>query len=412
MDPNITALLEAMKAERTAMQEQQKQFMQTLSRIAEPTPVVQNAAAPPKFEHFDKSKERWEQYFQRLQQHLVLHGITNDDKKRAFLLSCLDPELYELLQNLSGSIAVTNQSFDNLVAKLSAHFKASVHLQAARYSFYKCKMQPHQTYSDWVATLRGLARDCRFECKSDACNHQSFVDEQIRDVILLNTPHPEVRRQCLLEQNISLEDALKKATLYTKTVETDRLLTSNDQPSINNLYTKQSKGRHMQSKSARIARKQWKRCPKCFVDHQPNTCPYVDYTCHKCKKKGHLMAECRSQLLNASAVKSSHVKTVKNEKVGNVFTCSGESVIPEASADNSNIYKRRGNPVWLDVQIQGKELMFQWDTGSTCSMVGKEGYRQLGSPKCEPVSTVLNAYGGRILKVIGKCVLDQKVKKH
>jgi len=52
------------------------------------------------------------------------------------------------------------------------------------------------------------------------------VDEKIRDIIILNISHPEVRRQCLLEQNISLENGIKEATLYTKAVETDRLLAS------------------------------------------------------------------------------------------------------------------------------------------------------------------------------------------
>ena len=95
MDPNITAMIETIK-------EQQKQFMEALSTITKAETVVQSASSPPKFESFDKSKEKWEQYLQRLQQHFVLHDIGSQERKRAFLLSCLAPDTYGLLQNLFG----------------------------------------------------------------------------------------------------------------------------------------------------------------------------------------------------------------------------------------------------------------------------------------------------------------------
>ena len=44
-------------------------------------------------------------------------------------------------------------------------------------------------------------------------------------------------------------------------------------------------------------------------------------------------------------------------------------------------------------------MQYQWDTGSTCSMVGEEGYHQLGFPKYHPMTTSLMAYGRKLLKV-------------
>ena len=93
-------------------------------------------------------------------------------------------------------------------------------------------MKPSQSYSEWVATLRGIAKGCQFICKSNACNHYSYVDEQIRDVIIQHTPHAEVRRQCLIQPNISLDDVVSKAAVYTKTVETDQLLTGTTSASV------------------------------------------------------------------------------------------------------------------------------------------------------------------------------------
>ena len=68
-----------------------------------------------------------------------------------------------------------------------------------------------------------------------------------------------------------------------------------------------------------------------------------------------------------------------------------------------------GKQIWIKTKTNGNELRYQWDTGSTCSMVGAEGYRQLGSPKCHPVSTSLMAYGGKPLNIKGQCFVNVKI---
>ena len=62
-------------------------------------------------------------------------------------------------------------------------------------------MEANQSYAEWVATLRGIEKNCEFGCKSEACNHKSYTDEEIRDVLIQNTPHAEVRRQCQIQES-------------------------------------------------------------------------------------------------------------------------------------------------------------------------------------------------------------------
>ena len=89
-----------------------------------------------------------------------------------------------------------------------------------------------QTYPDWVATLRGVAKDGQFVCKSNAYNHLSFIDDQIRDVLIQHIPHQEVRRQCLIDSNMSLKDVLKRTQTYVEILITDQHLagSKNDTP--------------------------------------------------------------------------------------------------------------------------------------------------------------------------------------
>ena len=114
MDPNIAALLETMK-------EQQQQFMQTLAGLTKAESITQVVSSPSEFKSFDKSKEKWEQYYQRLQQHFALHNVSSPEKKKAFLF-CLDPETYSLLQNLFRSSNIIEQSFDDLMLSFNTTF--------------------------------------------------------------------------------------------------------------------------------------------------------------------------------------------------------------------------------------------------------------------------------------------------
>ena len=68
-----------------------------------------------------------------------------------------------------------------------------------------------------------------------------------------------------------------------------------------------------------------------------------------------------------------------------------------------------GKQIWIKTETNGNELRYQWDTGSMCSLVGAEGYCQLGSPKCHPVSTSLMAYGGKPLNIKGQCFVNVKM---
>ena len=123
------------------------------------------------------------------------------------------------------------------------------------------------------------------------------------------------------------------------------------------------------------------------------------------KKKGHLKSVCKSKVTD----KNCQV-TVDVQQVGSVFTCS--SVLPQRTTTTEtivNIYQRVGKQIWIKTKTNGNKLRYQWNTGSTCSMVGAEGYRQLGSPTCHPVSTSLMAYGGKSLNIKGQCFVNVKI---
>ena len=141
---------------------------------------------------------------QRLNQHMIAHAVGDQHKKKAYFLSWVGANTYELINKLFSASELDAASFDDVTGKLDEHFKQSVPELAASYTFYQCKMKPGQTYGDWVADLRCIGRDCNYGASQ-------VLDRLIRDMIVLNTPHNEVRRACLRESSPTLEMVLKIA---------------------------------------------------------------------------------------------------------------------------------------------------------------------------------------------------------
>ena len=56
-----------------------------------------------------------------------------------------------------------------------------------------------------------------------------------------------------------------------------------------------------------------------------------------------------------------------------------------------NVFTHICNQNWIDTKVNSINLL-QWDTGSTCSMIGLKGYWKLGSPPSLPLSKTLRAY--------------------
>ena len=132
MDPNMQAVIDAMQQQQKHfMQQQQEHFMTTLKTLFNPEMRSTVRSSMPRSDTFDKSKENWAQYIERLNQNFVLHNVTDLDKKRVFLLSSLDLEMYKLLQNLFEELNISEQTFTDLVEKLSNHFKQAIHVQAS-----------------------------------------------------------------------------------------------------------------------------------------------------------------------------------------------------------------------------------------------------------------------------------------
>lgn len=58
-------------------------------------------------------------------------------------------------------------------------------------NFFCTKMKPGRKYTEWMADLKGITKDCNFICEKDGVQID-YTDISIIDTIILNSPHDTV----------------------------------------------------------------------------------------------------------------------------------------------------------------------------------------------------------------------------
>ncbi|KFD49727.1 hypothetical protein M513_09424 [Trichuris suis] len=103
-----------------AHQQQQQQMWEALSLLISSRAQAEGSSVP-SFPAFDKTKERWTTYLGRLEQHFEANRVTDSTQKRAYLLSWISSESFELMQKLFGKEALRQQPYECLVTALTDH---------------------------------------------------------------------------------------------------------------------------------------------------------------------------------------------------------------------------------------------------------------------------------------------------
>ena len=161
----------------------------------------------------------------------------------------------------------------------------------------------------------------------------------LRDCHVCGTSHKTTQRRFLQVRDLTFEKALQVA-LSTEAADTDsKRLTSSggdkDQPAPigkvndhpfpntpawkgNRRYKSNKPQKVSQNKQQQGSDNSGKECHRCGGTHEPSICPFKQYDCHYCKKKGHIHVArmCRkkgSQHFRDSAVRREGAISTKRE---------------------------------------------------------------------------------------------------
>ncbi|XP_067620715.1 uncharacterized protein [Eurosta solidaginis] len=270
----------------------------------------QNTAIP-NFYKFNKTQDRWSTYLLQLEQHFEAHGVNDDNAKRACILSWIGAENVELLQKLFDG-KVKEKTFKEITSALTQHFVEKVHVLSARVKFYRTLMKSEQSYSDWVAELKGAAKDCLFKCAKQGCE-ESYADSKIRDMIVIHTPHEKVQTAALQKVNPTLEEILNIATVYEATVRTCNEIQGAETATVN-VVQKTKSGQLSRTSTRKESEQMLQSCPECSNSHKRENCyHYKNKTkCNRCSKIGHLALVCKSAMGAKKPVRNNNTNAIES----------------------------------------------------------------------------------------------------
>ncbi|XP_055918725.1 uncharacterized protein K02A2.6-like [Eupeodes corollae] len=172
-----------------------------------------------------------------------------------------------------------------------------------------------------------------------------------------------------------------------------------------------------------------KSCPDCNVQHDRQNCKYLDFVCDKCHRRGHIQSVCLSnkkqntrdrrrrkrdysqnRQSNRSSSKHRHYqsRSHNNQNTSNKDFRETAHLIHEVQHEDICTLKESigqceesKKRLIVSLEVNKVPLDFQLDTGATCSLIGLQGYRNLGEPICATTDRVLRAYGNIKIPIKG-----------
>eukprot|EP00731_Ephydatia_muelleri_P018557 Em0011g597a len=241
------------------------------------------AAAVGKIGEFDSATEDWASYLERLQCYLLANGV-EDDKKRDTFLSCVGRETFGLLRALVAPAKLTEETFQELTAALTAHLTPKPLVIAERFRFHKREQKEEEPIRVYAASLQKLAEHCEFG---------AGLADTLRDRLVCGMKNEKVQRRLLTMKNLTYATALEEAEMAERAAR-DAAQFHESGPIVEV---------HQVPKT--------ECCYRCEGQHNPQTCWALKEECRYCHKPGHIERTCRKKLRDNRFKKSSH----KVEKV-------------------------------------------------------------------------------------------------
>ena len=315
----------------------------------------------------------WEAYTEQSDFYFLANEVNDDQTKNAILLSNVSTETYQLLKDLL--VPATQKNADVMysvtVDRLQKHTKPEKSALVARYEFDNRSRQVGESVSDYIATLKHLASDCKFSDVTRA--------ERLRNRLVSGIRDDNMLRDMLREKldDLTIEIAVRRCLAIEQA--------NRDVQVFQGETGKETKVDSLDNRTV-------KRCQETLTSDSLNVqTPYQSAT---------------GATNNTFQKDSKGMQTEANKKPPATSLHVMQGNEDAKRHDRTGLYRvSKGNyrkPISMTMEVENRELVMELDTDSAISVIGEEKYHeQLRHVPLESTTPQLHTYAGETVTPLG-----------
>lgn len=359
----------------------------------------------------DNIVENWKKFQQSFEIYLKASGRhkSKDEVKAAILLNFIGEDALQLF-NTFGLPVEKQRSVQEIIKAFDAYIIPRKNVIYERFLFYNRNQKEGEDVEHFVAEIKRLSSTCEFG--------EEYKDDMLRDRIVLGIRSRQLQERLLRTENLTLVTAInicRASEISQNQVKSLR----NEQVNAVELQKHSRKSKpnveHFPSKNkdlsemnkGRSCSKNSYLCKKCNQNHSAGLCPAFGKKCLVCGKLNHFAVGCKYKTFNKNSRRQ--VQEVKKEDNDSETEDIGQFLAVH------QVTKRGSNQWFQKILINNiVEIEFKLDTGSEVNLIPINEFKRMSDQEInlEHNESTLEAYGGFLIKPIGKVNLTCSVNKN
>ena len=277
------------------------------------------------------------------------------------------------------------KSYKTLKERFDTHFIQRKNIIFERAKFNCRKQEAGESVDDFITDLHCLAR---------YCNYGNLHEEMIHDRIVVGIHDNNLFQKMQLEPDLTLKKAIELARQSESVKKQQPTVRGQGKEQVAVEAIRKRHGRQ-QSKntsfpSTNPAFNHIHACTRCgqLPKHNKRNCPAKDSICHKCHKKGHFKAVCRS----TRQVREVLVNEDNQEEFLGVIHSETDSLSSTEA------------PWTTTLELNGRNIDFKIDTGADVTVISEQEYLFEQDGPLTQTNRVLSGPSQQKLDVCGQFV--------
>ena len=339
----------------------------------------------PAIEAFDFSTPtEWPHWIRRFERFRNASGIAEKSEESQIdtLIYSMGDKADDILQSFNLS-EEASKSYKTVKERFDTHFVQKRNIIFERAKFNSRKQEPGESVDDFITDLHCLAR---------YCNYGNLHEEMIRDRIVVGIRDNKLSQKMQLEPELTLKKAIDLARQCESVKKQQPTVRGQDTEQVAVAAIRKKYGRQQSknpiSPSTHPALNHIHSCTRCGQSpkHDKRNCPAKDSICHKCHKKGHFKAVCRSKREVREVLVSDDSQ---DEFLGVIHSETDSLSSTEA-------------PWTTKLELNGRNIEFKIDTGADVTVISEQEYLSKQDGPLTQTNRVLSGPSHQKLEVCGQ----------